>query len=169
MNKIYTVKLILRPFRDGDAEAIYQNWASDCRVSKYCRRWHPHKNIKETEAFLKMCVDAEYSWAITLKGSDEPIGNIDLVGTNSDGVPEIGYVLSYEYWGMGIMTEAVKAVIDELFLLGFDKIGACHCSDNPASGKVMEKCGMKYVRNCMTQKKFGSDELCEVRCYEITR
>ena len=154
MNKIYTVRLILRPFRDGDAEAIYQNWASDCRVSKYCR-WHSNKNIKETEAFLKMCVDAEYSWAITLKGSDEPIGNIDLVGTNSDGVPEIGYVLSYEYWGMGIMTEAVKAVIDELFLLGFDKIGACHCSDNPASGKVMEKCGMKYVRNCMTQKSLA--------------
>lgn len=118
MNKIYTERLVLRPFRNGDAEAIYKNWSSDCRVSKYCR-WHPHKNIKETEAFLKTCVDAEYSWAITLKGSDEPIGSIDLVGTNPDGVPEIGYVLSYEYWGRGIMTEAVKAVINKLFLSGF--------------------------------------------------
>lgn len=66
-----------------------------------------------------MCVDAEYSWAITLKGSDEPIGSIDLVGANPDGAPEIGYVLSYEYWGRGIMTEAVKAVINKLFLSGF--------------------------------------------------
>lgn len=67
------------------------------------------------------------------------------------------------------MTEAVNAVIDELFKCGFDKIGACHCVDNPASGKVMEKCGMIYVRNSMGQKKFGSDEQYEVKCYEISR
>lgn len=87
-------------------------------------------------------MEAEYSWAITLKEKDEPIGCVDLVGINSVGVPEIGYVLTYDYWGSGIMTEAVKAAVTELFRCGFDKIGACHCVDNPASGRVMEKVGM---------------------------
>ena len=116
-----------------------------------------------------MCLNSEYCWAITLNGYDEPIGFVDLVGINRVGVPEIGYVLSYDFWGKGIMTEAVDAVVGELFKCGFDKLGACHCVDNPASGRVMEKCGMTYVRNCMAQKKFDSDEQCEVKCYEICR
>lgn len=165
---LHTDRLTLRPFREGDAQAMYKNWTYDERVARYCR-WYPHKSIEETEAYLKICLEAEYSWAITLKGNDEPIGCIDLVGKNSVGVPEIGYVLAYDYWRNGIMTEAVKAVLDELFRCGFGKVGACHRVDNPASGRVMEKCGMTYVRNCMVPKKFGSDEQCEVKCYEIIR
>ena len=168
MNTIYTDRLILRPFRTEDAEAMYKNWTCDERVARYCR-WHPHKSISETREYLNICIDADFCWAITLKDKDEPIGCIDLVGNNSVGVPEIGYVLMFKQWGHGIMTEAVNAVISELFSNGFDKIGACHNVDNPASGRVMEKCGMKYVRNCMVQKKFGSDELCEVKCYEKCR
>lgn len=168
MNTLYTNRLVLRSFKEGDAEAMYKNWTYDERVARYCR-WYPHTSIEVTEEYLKMCLGVEYCWAITLKDKDEPIGCVDLVGINSFGVPEIGYVLSYDYWGNGIMTEAVKAVLGELFRCGFDKVGACHCVDNPASGKVMEKSGMTYVRNCMAQKKFGSDEQCEVKCYEICR
>lgn len=168
MSTLHTERLILRPFRSGDAQAMYKNWTFDERVARYCR-WYPHKNIAETEEYLQMCLEAEYSWAITLKDTNEPIGCIDIVGENSVGVPEIGYVLAHDYWGKGIMTEAVKSVLDELFRCGFEKVGACHNVDNPASGRVMEKCGMTYVRNCMAQKKFGSDEQCEVKCYEISR
>ena len=168
MSIIYTNRLTLRPFKREDAKAMYKNWTYDERVARYCR-WYPHKSISETEDYLKMCIEAEHCWAITLNDTDEPIGCIDLVGVNTFGVHEIGYVLSYDHWGKGIMTEAVKAVIEELFRSGFDKIGACHCIDNPASGRVMEKCGMTYLRNCMAQRKFGSDEQCEVKCYEISR
>lgn len=165
---LHTERLILRPFREGDAEAMYRNWTSDERVAKYCR-WYAHKSAAETEAYLEMCLKAEYCLAITLKGTDEPIGCIDLVGENTVGIPEIGYVLAYEHWGKGLMTETVKAVLDDLLARGYEKVGACHDVNNPASGRVMEKCGMTYVRSCMAQKKFGSDEQCEVRCYEITR
>ncbi|MEE1153750.1 MAG: GNAT family N-acetyltransferase [Acutalibacteraceae bacterium] len=164
MSTLYTNRLVLRPFKEEDAQAVYKNWTYDERVAKYCR-WYPHKSVEDTVGYLKMCcINAEYCWAITLKENDEPIGAIDLVDDN-----EIGYVLAYDYWGKGIVTEAVKAVIEELFNCGFEKISACHAIDNPASGKVMEKCGMTYVRNRMALKKFGSDELCEVKYYEISR
>ena len=168
MNTLYTDRLILRPFKKDDSAAMFKNWTYDERVAKYCR-WYPHQSIEETEEFLKMCIGKEYCWAITLKDNDEPIGSIDLVGMNSAGVNEIGYLLMYEYWGKGVMTEAVKAVIDELFRNGFEKIGACHMTENPASGRVMQKCGMTYIGNMMYQKKFGSDEQCEVSYYEICR
>lgn len=167
MTTLYTNRLTLRPFREGDAVAMYKNWTYDERVARYCC-WHPHNSIAETEDYLKMCLKSEYSWAITLNNTDEPIGSIDVVGVNSAGIPEIGYVLAYDYWGKGIMTESVSAVLNELFRCGFEKVGACHRVDNPDSGRVMEKCGMIYVRNCMTQRKFGSNEQCEVRCYEIS-
>lgn len=168
MNTLHTERLILRPFTENDAAAMFRNWTSDERVARHCR-WHAHKDISETEQYLQMCLKAEYSWAITLKEKDEPIGCIDVVGENSAGVPEIGYVLAHEHWRKGYMTETVKAVIDELFRCGFEKIGACHDVNNPASGRVMQKAGMIYVRNEKAQKKFGSDEQCEVRCYEIEK
>lgn len=107
MRKIYTDRLVLRPFKENDAEAMYRNWTFDERVAKYCR-WYPHKDISKTE----------YCWAITLKEKDEPIGCVDLVGINSVGVPEIGYVLAYDYWGSGIMTEAVRAHYPKGMLYG---------------------------------------------------
>lgn len=78
MNTLHTEHLILRPFREGDAKAMFRNWTQDERVARYCR-WYPHKDISETEWFLKhCCLNAEYNWAITLKGKDEPIGGIDV-------------------------------------------------------------------------------------------
>lgn len=167
MNTLYTDRLILRPFRSGDEKAMYKNWTYDERVARYCR-WYPHKDISETENFLNMCIEEEYCWAITIKGTDEPVGVVDLVGAY-DGVSEIGYVLMYEHWGKGFMTEAVKAVIEELFRNGFDKVAARHNVDNPASGRVMEKCGMVRTGTRTEPKKFGSEEMCEVICYEISR
>lgn len=167
MNTLYTERLVLRNFREDDYTAMYKNWASDPRVAEYCR-WHTHESPETTKAFLKTILDDENQFAITLKGKDEPIGNISAF-INSDGIPEIGYVLGYDYWGKGIMTEAVKALIAELFRKGSDKVCACHHVDNPASGKVMEKCGMTFVGTKELSKKFDSEELFEVRVYEIEK
>lgn len=67
------------------------------------------------------------------------------------------------------MTEALKAVIDELFSSGIEKVIADHHIDNLASGRVMEKCGMKFTHFSKAKAKFGSDELCDVKCYEINK
>ena len=167
MKEIITERLILRPFRDGDANAMFKNWTSDDRVSSFCR-WYTHKDVSETEQFLNYCISTEYCWAITLKEIGEPIGCIDLVGMSADGAPEIGYALGYDYWNKGIMTEAAKGIIADLFKQGYDKVEACHNIDNPASGKVMEKCGMTYCRDGEGIRKFGSDEKVKLKYYSIT-
>lgn len=172
MSIIETKRLVLRPFREGDAEMMYRNWTFDERVARYCR-WYPHENVEVTENLLKMYLEEaaqgfEYRWAITLSGEGEPVGAIDVVGVSGDGkTAEVGYVLSRKYWGRGIMTEALKTVIRALFRRGFTEVTACHHVDNPASGRVMEKCGMSFTGTAQVQEKFCSDKLCEVKCYSI--
>lgn len=167
MHTLHTDRLVLRPLRENDAAAMYKNWTYDNRVAKYCR-WHPHKSVAETEAYLKEAIDKEFVWAITLAGNDEPIGCVD-VSFSSEAVPEIGYALAHDYWKQGLMTEAAGAIIGELFRCGFPKVGACCFEDNPASAHVLEKCGMKHVRSFMELKKHGSTKKLEVKYYEIDK
>lgn len=171
---IITNRLILRPFNENDAKEMYKNWTYDERVAKYCR-WYPHPNIEATEQLLEMYLNDQnngfkYRWGITLKSTNELIGCIDAVDISDNGkTATMGYLLSYEYWNKGYITEALKAVINRMFADGFTKIQAEHHIENPASGSVMKKCGMKFVKYRKAQRKFGSDELCETKLYEITK
>ncbi|MGN0691601.1 MAG: GNAT family N-acetyltransferase, partial [Oscillospiraceae bacterium] len=84
MSILKTERLILRPFRETDAEAMFRNWTSDECVAEHCR-WFAHEDISVTEQLLKMYMDEaekgfEYRWAITLRDKDEPVGVIDIVG-----------------------------------------------------------------------------------------
>lgn len=74
-----------------------------------------------------------------------------------------------KHWGKGYATEAYKSVIDELFRSGFTKIIAVHHVDNLASGRVMQKCGMSFVGYDKSIAKWGSDELCDVKVYELVK
>lgn len=146
---LITNRLILRRFTFYDTEAVYNNWTSDSEVSKYMR-WQHHKNIKETESKINDWVNRYknnnfYQWAITFKDSDEPIGAIGLFVVNeSDMCGDFGYSISRKYWGMGVATEALKAVLKFSFeTVGFNRIESYHSVNNPASGKVMLKSGMK--------------------------
>lgn len=174
MSTLTTDRLVLRPFKEGDAEMMYRNWTSDENVAKYCH-WHKHKNLDATVWLLNMYLEEaasgfEYRQVITQKDNDEPIGAIDVVGIIDDNTTaEIGYVLSKKHWNKGYVTEALNAVIDELFRNGFTKIKAVHHVDNLASGKVMEKCGMHFVGYEKSIAKWGSDELCDVKLYEILK
>lgn len=141
-----TRRLILRPFRADDAEEMFRNWASDPEVTKFLT-WTPHKNIEETRALLTLWEEEAkkpetYHWAITFAG--ELIGDIALVAVHGENALT-GYCLSRKFWGKGIMTEAYSAVLKYLFEeVGFHRIESCHSLENPASGKVMEKCGLKF-------------------------
>lgn len=169
-----TKRLRLRSFHKEDAQAMFDGWTQDARVAQYCR-WHPHTSIDMTEKLLDIYTNTAdphylYRFAITLKETNTLIGCIDVVDFSPDGsTAEIGYVLAHAYWNKGYMTEALEAMITYLFDCGFDTVAARHHIDNHASGKVMEKCGMKYVGIEKTLRKFGSDELVDVKRYEISR
>ena len=148
---IETERLILRRLVKNDAQAMFENWASRLDNLTYVT-WDPHLNVEQTQNSIGKWVASYdnpnyYKWAICLKNNpDHVIGDISLVSvdeTNSS--CEIGYILGMDYWGRGIVTEALKAVLSYcLDEIGFKEVNACYVSLNPASGRVMEKAGMNF-------------------------
>jgi len=145
-----TDRLILRPFVRGDAEAMYHNWASDPEVTKFLS-WPHYNSVADAHGILNVWLKSYdqpdfYQWAIVLKNLDQPIGSISVV--NSDDrvdMAEIGYCIGRHWWGQGIMPEALNAVMDYLFdKVGMQRIEAGHDPNNPASGTVLRKCGLRY-------------------------
>lgn len=145
-----TERLILRKFTENDAEAVFWNWASDDEVTKYLT-WPTHRSVENSAGYLDFCLGTykennAYQWGIELKETGELFGNISVVKTDEDlNAVELGYVIGRRFWGNGYMAEAVKAVIAFLFEeVGVNRIAARHDVNNPNSGKVMQKAGMKY-------------------------
>jgi RimJ/RimL family protein N-acetyltransferase len=160
-----TKRLILRRFEPGDAEAMFRNWVNDPRVAVFMS-WEPHGHINSTQTILSGWIRQynypdNFNWAIVYQG--EPVGAISAHTIDTYlRAAELGYCLGYDFWGQGIMTEAVEVVIDYLFSLGFNRIAARHHPDNPASGKVMQKAGMTYeglIRQGGVNAKMGIYDL----------
>lgn len=148
-NKIETERLILRKIEKDDYEKIFNCWTSDKEVSKYVT-WNPHKNKEETKMLTNYWVndyknDYTYRWIVIKKDDNEIIGMIDVIHKDIQYMTaEVGYCYGSKYWGKGYATEALKAVIEYLHNDGFPVVYAQHFVSNPASGRVMEKSGMKY-------------------------
>ncbi|ADL35878.1 acetyltransferase GNAT family [Butyrivibrio proteoclasticus B316] len=147
---IETERLILRQFKREDADSMFKNWANDEEVTKYLT-WPPHGTVDVTKEILKQWVDSYkdekyYQWAIVLKEIDEPIGSISAVGMEERiNMIHIGYCIGKLWWNQGITSEALKAVIEFFFdKVEANRIESRHDVNNPHSGMVMKKCGMKY-------------------------
>ncbi len=156
--ELSTKRLLLRKIRLDDDRDMFEQWASDPQVTKYLT-WSAHQSVEDTRHIIALWLrDLEephvYRWAIELKSIGKVIGTIDLVNVDSRhkcGV--FGYCLSAQYWNQGIASEALRAMLRYLFEEGdFHRIEASHLIENPASGKVMNKCGMKVEGN--KRKKF---------------
>lgn len=170
---IETERLILRKFKIEDAEAMYKNWASDEEVTKFLT-WPPHSNVEVTKTILKDWVDNYkeddfYQWAIILKeNGDEPIGSISVVDKNEKAnMVHIGYCIGRKWWNTGVTSEALKALINYLIKeVGVNRVEARHDPNNPNSGKVMMKCGMKY-EGTMRQADINNQGICDYSMYGI--
>lgn len=148
--RLETERLILRPFVMEDAEDMYRNWASDPEVTKFLT-WPTHKSVEITRMVLNDWIpryeDGGYfNWAMESKENGQVIGNLSVVKLREDtGAADMGYCMGRAYWGKGLMPEALQAVMDYLFhTVGLNRIAACHDVNNPKSGRVMEKAGMKF-------------------------
>lgn len=143
---IETKRLILRPIDLNDAKACY-SWNSDERVAKFMS-YPKATDIGQTMDWIKSTLidEDEWNWGFVLKSENKLIGT-GSIGPNKfmAGYWGMGYNIAYDYWNNGYTTEAMKAIIDFVHnKLGINKICADHAVDNPASGRVMEKCGLKF-------------------------
>jgi ribosomal-protein-alanine N-acetyltransferase len=148
--ELETKRLILRRFTIDDAENMFKNWANDDEVTKYLV-WPSHSDINVSIDVLKQWIqnysnDDFYQWAIVLKETKEPIGSISSVKQSDDlNMVHIGYCIGKNWWNEGIVSEALNELIKYFFEeVGVNRIESRHDPNNPNSGKVMTKCGMKY-------------------------
>ena len=146
--EIKTERLTLRRYTVEDARQMYDNWAKDPRVTRFLT-WPPHASPELTAELLKEWVAAyiapnNYNWVMEYEG--QCIGSVSVVRCNDrNESAELGYCMGYGYWNKGLMTEAVKAVIAFLFdEVGFHRVVIRHAVQNPASGRVAQKCGLTY-------------------------
>lgn len=138
---IETERLILRPFTIEDLESIYEIF-SDEKINTYLP-WFPLKSIKEAKTFYKEKYENtnDYKYAICLKSNNKPIGYINM---SMDDSHDFGYGLKTEFWRQGIVSEASRALIEQLKKDGIKYITATHDVNNLHSGFVMKSLGMKY-------------------------
>lgn len=173
--KINTNRLLLRKFKVSDAEDAFKNWANDEDVTKYLT-WKPHGSLNITKILLNQWVlDYEipntYNWAIEVKNTGDVIGSIGIVNIDEENLScEIGYCLSKKYWRLGIISEALEAVIAYLFSqVNFNRIVAKHHIDNIASGKVMMKCKMSYEGTLREVRRGQNGEFISLAVYSILK
>lgn len=173
--RLETDRLILRRFVSEDAAAMYKNWASDEEVTKFLM-WPAHSSRDVSQGVTDDWVnqysnDSFYNWAIVLKeNGGEPIGNIAVVDMNENiSMAHIGYCIGRKWWHMGITSEALKAVMDFLFdEAEVNRIESRHDPRNPNSGKVMEKCGMKY-EGTLRSADWNNQGVCDARYCALLR
>lgn len=171
---IETEHFILRAFRESDGEYMYKNWASDPDVARYVT-WEPHVSPEVSRELCRIWEeDAKrsdiFNWAMVLKETGEPIGGISVVKLDEKiSEADIGYCMGQQWWNKGYMTECFKAVIKFLFMeVNINRISACHHTSNPASGKVMKKCGLR-PEGIKRQGAILNDELFDLAQYAILR
>ena len=146
---IETSRLTLRKMRMSDAADVHR-YAKDPEVARHVL-WEAHRSIFDTRAYIRFLL-YQYrngqpgSWGVVLKETGRVVGTIGYMNYSQEhATVEVGYSLSREHWGHGLMPEALAAVIDETFrVLPIHRIEAMHFTDNPASGRVMQKCGMTH-------------------------
>ena len=171
---IETSRLILRRAVREDAEAMFRNWASDPEVTKYLT-WPTYEKVETAYQILDLWASEYekpdyYQWMIVLKELGEPIGSISVVRQNERvEEAEIGYCIGSRWWHKGIMTEALIAVIEYLFTeVGMNRVAARHDPNNPHSGGVMRKCGMKYEGTHRACDR-NNQGICDAAQYAILR
>ena len=159
-----TDRLSLRPFRKSDLSDFFE-YAKVDGVGQMAG-WLPHKNMEESRAILHMFIREKKTFALEHQG--KVIGSLGIEFYNEKDYPEfsamlgreIGYVLSKDYWGKGLMPEAVQAVIQYLFEVeGLDFLICGHFERNARSRRVIEKCGFRYIRTVRFYTEYGTEDL----------
>jgi RimJ/RimL family protein N-acetyltransferase len=147
-NVLETTRLRLRPWKESDAAALFK-YASDPDIGARAG-WPVHTSINDSVQVIKDYFSNNHSWAIELKETGEAIGYIGYYPFEESNIAigeddaEVGYWIGKPYWNQGLCTEALRAMVDLCFnKKGFITLWGDYFEDNPASGRVMSKCGFR--------------------------
>ena len=164
--KLETERLILRPWTLEDLDDFFE-YAKNPDVGPRAG-WLPHKNKEESLEILNRFIDNKKTFCIVYKENNKAIGSIGIERYGSEDKlseffnyqgREIGYAMSKDYWGRGIMPEAVQAVISYLFNdLNLDFLLCGYFDFNVRSKRCQEKCGFKPYRKLNFETKIGTVE-----------
>ena len=164
-----TDRILLRPWRESDVETLFK-YASDPEVGPRAG-WPPHKSVEESLEIIRTLFCGEGMWAVVLKETDEPIGCVGYLTAKHSNLAiaedecEVGYWIARPYWGKGICTEALRLVVDYCFQVKhFACLWGDYFPENPASGRVMLKCGFVDTgrETCCPNLEVGSDRLVKI-------
>ena len=141
-----TDRILLRHWQESDADVLYE-YASDPDVGTMAW-WPPHKVREESMEVIRTVFNNPTTWAIVLKETGKVVGamgygpSCECSLPSREGEPTVGYWIGKPYWGKGICTEALRLMIDHIRkTTTIPSLVSGHFTDNPASGRVMEKCG----------------------------
>lgn len=168
---IATERLLLRPFRESDLEAIFKC----CRNPNLGKNagWKPHDTLEDSrEALHTVFLSQKSVWAIVLKENQQLIGSIGIISDPRRENPAarmLGYWLDEDYWGNGYMTEAVKAVIDYGFgVLKLSLITANCYPHNERSQRVLKRHGFLHEGTLHAAEVTYDGQLYDHQCYYLT-
>lgn len=168
-----TADLLLRKPRMKDAEDIY-GYASDPEVARFVL-WEPHSSLSDTRAFVRelrrrIREGWPSSWVVVHRETGKVIGTIGLIWYSDENrSAELGYSFSRAFWDHGYATQALGAVIDECFRsLPVNRLEAQHDVRNPASGRVMQKCGMRQ-EGVLRSRIMNKGEFVDVALWAVLR
>lgn len=143
-----TERIFLRRWQEEDAETLFA-YASDPDVGPRAG-WPAHGSVEESLDVIRRIFTNDATWAIVLKQTGRPIGCIGYYTHETSNIPigehdcEVGYWVGKPHWNRGFCTEALRLLLDYcLRVKRFEHIWADHFTGNPASGRVLQKCGFR--------------------------
>ena len=171
MKTLTTERLLLSRWRLSDIPSLYE-YARDPEVGPPAG-WPPHQSIWDSISLVVKVLIPQGVYCIRPKDSGRAIGTISFsTDKYRPGVRsmELGYSISREYWGRGLMTEAVEAMIRHGFEdMGLDMISVTTGPDNERSQRVIEKCGFTYEGTLRRAFRLWDDNIRDLMCYSLMR
>lgn len=161
--ELNTSRLLLRPWRQEDLADFYA-YASVDGVGQMAG-WLPHKTPEDSQNILNHFIANKKCFAVEYQG--KVIGSLGIEEYDEEKYPdlaemscrELGFVLSRDYWGLGLMPEAVRAVLAWLFReKQLDAVLCGHFTRNAQSARVQEKCGFHYYASDIFHTYYGAEE-----------
>lgn len=161
---VETERLLLRPLTAADAESAFE-WVSDERVARYMV-YTVYSSVEQVRGWLRFVETdgSTYNFGFVRKADGLLIGSGDVGPDRKNGFWGFGYNFRYDCWGHGYATEAVRAMMKFAHdNFGAERFFSSHAEPNKASGRVMEKCGLRFCGYGEFSKLDGS---CKMRSME---